>query len=83
MLTHEIDVERFKSWPKVEELNRLADAIKHADGWSCERLKELRPDLFCHPDLDTGEFPNVRRVFRALQWVPSRTFGDPLPAGMF
>lgn len=43
-------MEKFKSWAKVEELNRLADAIKHADGWSCERLKELRPDLFCHPD---------------------------------
>ena len=41
-----IDIEKFSSWAKVNELRLLANAVKHADGDSCTELKGLRPDLF-------------------------------------
>lgn len=52
------------SWPRVYELRLLANTIKHGDGKSAAKLKELRPDLF----LDAkGEcFPNCRQVLLPL-----------------
>lgn len=50
LASHGIDIDQFRSWPKVMELKTLANAIKHADGPACEKLKKLRPDFFCHPD---------------------------------
>ncbi|MGH7183618.1 MAG: hypothetical protein ACREJN_16805 [Nitrospiraceae bacterium] len=46
-----IQVEAFPSWNKIRELRLAANSVKHADGTSCEELKELRPDLFVHPSL--------------------------------
>lgn len=40
------DLEKLKSWPKIEELRLLANVIKHGEGWSATKLKQLRPDYF-------------------------------------
>lgn len=44
-----IDIKRFASWQRIEELGLLANTVKHADGTSCRKLKKLRPDLFVPP----------------------------------
>lgn len=40
------DLEKFPCWIKIYELRLLTNVIKHGDGWSATRLKELRPDFF-------------------------------------
>ena len=40
------DLEKLKSWPKIEELRLLANVIKHGEGRSSKNLKRLRPDYF-------------------------------------
>ena len=40
------DLEKLSSWSKIEELRLLANVIKHGDGWSATKLKQLRPDFF-------------------------------------
>ncbi len=45
-----IDVTKFNCWTKIDELRLVANTVKHADGESAEELKELRPDMFKHPD---------------------------------
>ncbi len=40
------DLERLNSWSKIEELRLLANVIKHGDGWSATKLKQLRSDYF-------------------------------------
>jgi hypothetical protein len=37
------------SWPKVNQLRLLANAIKHGEGSSARELRILRPDLFQDP----------------------------------
>jgi len=41
-----IDLEKLNSWSRIEELRLLANVIKHGEGWSATKLKELRPDYF-------------------------------------
>lgn len=36
---------------KIEELRLLANTVKHADGSSAKKLRELRPDYFVPPEL--------------------------------
>lgn len=45
-----IDIERFRSWFKLYELRLVANTVKHADGKSSRKLKELRPGIFEPPD---------------------------------
>ena len=40
------DLEKLRSWTKINELRLLANVIKHGDGWSATQLKGLRPDFF-------------------------------------
>lgn len=40
------DLEKLKCWTKINELRLLVNVIKHGDGWSATRLKELRPGFF-------------------------------------
>lgn len=63
-----IYIDKFRSWPKIKELRILANAVKHADGDSCEQLKRLRPDLFCYPDPPEvkNPFPLRPEVFEPL-----------------
>jgi hypothetical protein len=46
---YKIDIYTFTAWKKLEELLLLANTVKHADGNSCDKLKECRPDLFVSP----------------------------------
>ncbi len=52
LLDRDIDIERFPSWQKLDELRLVANTVKHADGVSCGQLKTRRPDLFVHPATD-------------------------------
>lgn len=49
--TFGIYVEKLSTWPKVEELKLVANAVKHAKGPSAHKLHSLRPDLFSHPSI--------------------------------
>jgi len=52
---YKIDITRFPSFDKISELKLVANCVKHADGWSCEQLKKVRPDLFVKPSLKEEE----------------------------
>ena len=41
-----VDLEGLASWGKIEELRVVANTVKHAEGSSAEKLRDLRPDLF-------------------------------------
>ena len=63
----EIDIKRFRSWTKLEELEYVCNAVKHAEGKSAKYLEKVRPDLFDDPsclDLTNGEFPKKRLAVR-------------------
>lgn len=49
-----INIKKFKSWEKIDELRLVANTAKHADGQSSEALKKLRPKLFWRPDFIDG-----------------------------
>lgn len=65
-----INIEKFTSWSKVNELRLLANTVKHAGGGSCEELKGLRPDLFISPHLEKDGYAidlvKVREVYHPL-----------------
>jgi hypothetical protein len=63
-----VNITRFPSWPRVKELQLVANTIKHAGGKSAAALKKQRPDLFKQPGLpDLGEWLNSpRRVYQPL-----------------
>jgi hypothetical protein len=44
-----VDFQRFKSWPILEELRLVCNAVKHAEGSATTQLKSKRPDLFIDP----------------------------------
>jgi len=39
------------SWVNVEELELVANSVKHGPGWSLDRLATVRPDLLEHPSV--------------------------------
>jgi hypothetical protein len=41
-----IDLSSLEPWAKIDELRSVANSVKHAEGGSARRLRELRPDLF-------------------------------------
>ena len=41
-----IDIEKFRSWEKIEELRLVANTVKHAEGESADKLRKIRRDLF-------------------------------------
>jgi hypothetical protein len=45
-LNHGIDFGNLKCWEKVNELRKLVNTLKHADGDSADSLRKLRPDYF-------------------------------------
>ncbi len=51
-----IDVTRFPSYTRLDELRLLANCAKHGDGRSCAQLRGLRPALFTLFPHDTGGF---------------------------
>lgn len=46
-----LDMDQLASWRALEELRCLANTIKHGEGRSARRLRELRPALFTPPTL--------------------------------
>lgn len=43
---HGIDFKCLSCWNKIRELRALVNVLKHAEGYSADRLRELRPDYF-------------------------------------
>lgn len=52
-----VRAEEFESWPVLEELRHVSNAVKHADGEAVDELREIRPEAFRRPD------PVVQDVF--------------------
>lgn len=64
-----VDIGKFSSWGKVDELRLLANTVKHADGYSTDELKIRRPDLFEHPNtksLGLSSLEGTRRIYTPL-----------------
>jgi len=57
LLELQIDIHSFASWPMVNELRLIANAVKHGDGRSADELRKLRADLF-----EQGTFPGIMSV---------------------
>lgn len=55
-----VDITKFKSWPKLEELRHLANAIKHGEGKSSEELFQIAPHLFEKEGLNSTLFTSGR-----------------------
>ena len=49
-----IDIKNFACWSKIDELRLVSNTVKHAEGDSSHKLREIRPDLFSHPRLSQG-----------------------------
>ena len=56
---YKIDISTFSSWSKIEELRLVANTVKHADGGSCEKLKQKREDFFIDPRMQDYPFPST------------------------
>lgn len=63
-----INVMKFKSWNKLEELRQLANSVKHAQGNSAIKLHANRPELFKNPDSKNPSFGHTQdpQVFQPL-----------------
>ena len=58
-----LKLESLESWSRVDELRLVANSVKHAEGTSSEKLRELRPHLFVDPSLQEEN----------LSWLASST----------
>lgn len=65
------------SWPKVDELRLVANAVKHGLGQSLDVLFEIRPDLLTLPESGTLSLPLVQ----SLAWVEKPAGGDDIYVG--
>jgi hypothetical protein len=45
-LFHNVDIERFVCWPKIDEVRFLCNVIKHGHGDSADKLRNTNPSLF-------------------------------------
>ena len=63
-----INIKIFQAWPKLEELQLVANVVKHADGTSSSKLKDMRPDMFRSPD------PVVREIWGECPQSPREVF---------
>ena len=49
-ITHlHLDLETLPSWPLIDELRLVANAVKHAEGAATQQLRGRRPELFRDP----------------------------------
>lgn len=44
-----LDLQTLTSWPRIDQLRLLANAVKHGEGSSANELRKQRPDLFENP----------------------------------
>lgn len=67
-----LDFNTLSSWPMIEELRYVANAVKHAEGSATDKLKSVRPELFTDPafanikDLDGYNLFETRSVAAPL-----------------
>lgn len=54
-----LELKRLRSWPKIEELGRIANTVKHGDGRSADKLRSSHPELFRVLNED-AIFPHLR-----------------------
>jgi hypothetical protein len=45
----ELNLGGLAAWPKIDELRLIANTVKHGEGHSAQRLREVRAELFEHP----------------------------------
>jgi hypothetical protein len=67
-----LEFDTLSSWPMIEELRYVANAVKHAEGSATDKLKSLRPELFTDP-----VFANIRD-FDGNSLFETRTVAAPL-----
>ena len=51
LLKYRVDIEKFSSWPIIEELRLVSNSIKHAEGKSSEMLRQINHGIFINPIL--------------------------------
>ena len=63
-----IDIKNFACWSKIDELRLVANTVKHAEGPSSDRLREIRSDMFINPLFSQDPFPlqGLDSVFQPL-----------------
>ena len=69
LLDDGIDITSLKTWVKIDELRLSANSVKHAEGDSSKRLKQLRPDVFENPYLKGkvwGQMLSIDNVYMPL-----------------
>ncbi len=47
---HNVEIEQFSCWTRIEELRLLCNVIKHGDGDSAKRLRKIKSDMFKQED---------------------------------
>ena len=76
------DLKAFRAYQKIRELQLCCNCIKHADGRSCEELKELNPSLFIFPLLRNSAEADTsyRRIYTPMAgediWVTEDDFEE-------
>jgi hypothetical protein len=78
-----IDIEGLSSWPKIDELRLVANAVKHGEGSSARQLRNRRRDLFVHPSVRKegpfGDHPQ-QRIYMPMSgvevFVTVKDFGE-------
>lgn len=65
---YQIDIRTSPTWPSIEELRVLANAVKHAEGPAARELRNINPTLFKHPGLEDTGFATapITRVYQPL-----------------
>lgn len=85
LLEFDIDVKQFASFGQIEELQLLANCIKHGDGRSCAELRTRRPSLFELPGFDSSDFgafdvPVIKPLGGSEVYVTAETFQEYVTA---
>jgi hypothetical protein len=65
------------SWPNVDELRLVANAVKHGPGKSLDDLFEIRPDLLTLPKSEKLNLP----LGQSLAWVEKPAGGEDIYVG--
>lgn len=66
-----IKIDDLASWQKIEELRLVANTVKHAEGGSSHKLRDIRSDLFKDPNMSDISMYSAPPIFQPL-------FGDGL-----
>lgn len=61
-----LDLKTFRQWPIIEELELVANAVKHGKGRSEIKLRPLRPVLFQNPSLPKKGFAGTALAHEPL-----------------